>query len=204
MRREGRRHVHRRLGAQRLHLALQDLDFLVQDGHRLAHLLHALLQLLERIVLRLGRAVQVIALQRTGGAAHELLGRAQALRDVAGGVAEAAHQLAELLAQRFLRRRTVAARLTLALAFAHALLLTIARLLPRLLAVPDEAVRYAHALDEVETALAQRTCRLALLMRPTPPRQIAEVADARQSMPAKSTFFHPKLPSGLVIHPLAL
>jgi uncharacterized protein (DUF1015 family) len=28
------------------------------------------------------------------------------------------------------------------------------------------------------------------------------VAEARESMPAKSTFFYPKLPSGLVIHPL--
>jgi uncharacterized protein (DUF1015 family) len=77
-------------------------------------------------------------------------------------------------------------------------------LLPRLLNVPEEAVRYAHALNEVEASLAERSCRLALLMRPTPPRQIAEVADARHSMPTKSTFFHPKLPSGLVIHPLAI
>jgi uncharacterized protein (DUF1015 family) len=39
-------------------------------------------------------------------------------------------------------------------------------------------------------------------MRSTPVRQIVEVAEAGESMPAKSTFFHPKLPSGLVIHPL--
>jgi len=39
-------------------------------------------------------------------------------------------------------------------------------------------------------------------MRPTPVAQIVDVADARESMPAKSTFFHPKLPSGLVVHPL--
>jgi hypothetical protein len=77
-------------------------------------------------------------------------------------------------------------------------------LLPRLLAVPEEAVSYVHALEAVEASLAQRSGRLALFMRPTPPRQIAEVADARQSMPTKSTFFHPKLPSGLVIHPLAI
>jgi uncharacterized protein (DUF1015 family) len=76
--------------------------------------------------------------------------------------------------------------------------------LPRLLAVPDEAVRYVHSLAEAEEALAQRSCRMALLMRPTPARQIVEVAEARQSMPPKSTFFYPKLPSGLVIHPLAI
>jgi uncharacterized protein (DUF1015 family) len=34
-------------------------------------------------------------------------------------------------------------------------------------------------------------------------QQIVDVADASGSMPAKSTFFHPKLPSGLVVHPLA-
>jgi uncharacterized protein (DUF1015 family) len=32
--------------------------------------------------------------------------------------------------------------------------------------------------------------------------QIVDVAHAGESMPAKSTFFYPKLPSGLVIHPL--
>ena len=39
-------------------------------------------------------------------------------------------------------------------------------------------------------------------MRATPVQQIVDVAEASESMPAKSTFFHPKLPSGLVIHPL--
>jgi uncharacterized protein (DUF1015 family) len=29
-----------------------------------------------------------------------------------------------------------------------------------------------------------------------------DVAEAKESMPAKSTFFHPKLPSALVVHPL--
>ena len=74
--------------------------------------------------------------------------------------------------------------------------------LPRLLSVPEEAVRYAHSLREVEEALQKGQCRLAVVMRPTPVRQIVAVADARESMPAKSTFFHPKLPSGLVVHPL--
>jgi len=74
--------------------------------------------------------------------------------------------------------------------------------LPGVLGVPDEAVRYAHSLAEVEAAVRDGQCRLAVLMRPTPVQQIVAVADARENMPAKSTFFHPKLPSGLVIHPL--
>lgn len=70
------------------------------------------------------------------------------------------------------------------------------------LRVPADAVRYAHSLREVEEALARGTTRMAVLMRPTPVGQIVDVANARESMPAKSTFFHPKLPSGLVIHAL--
>jgi uncharacterized protein (DUF1015 family) len=74
--------------------------------------------------------------------------------------------------------------------------------LGKVLSVPDDAVRYAHSLAEVEEALKAGQCRLAVLMRPTPVPQIVAVADAQESMPAKSTFFHPKLPSGLVVHPL--
>jgi uncharacterized protein (DUF1015 family) len=71
-----------------------------------------------------------------------------------------------------------------------------------LLGVPGEAVSYVHSLREAEETVAAGACRLAVLMRPTPVRQIVDVAEAGESMPAKSTFFHPKLPSGLVIHPL--
>jgi uncharacterized protein (DUF1015 family) len=71
-----------------------------------------------------------------------------------------------------------------------------------LLGVPEAAVSYVHSLGEAEEALLAGGCTLAVLMRATPVRQIVDVADAGESMPAKSTFFHPKLPSGLVIHPL--
>jgi uncharacterized protein (DUF1015 family) len=72
--------------------------------------------------------------------------------------------------------------------------------LPHLLHVSDEAVRYVHSFAEAEAAIGEGNT--ALLMRPTPVGQIVDVAEAGESMPAKSTFFHPKLPSGLVIHPL--
>ncbi len=71
-----------------------------------------------------------------------------------------------------------------------------------LLGVPDGAVGYVHSQSEADEAVARGGCRLAALMRATPVRQIVDVAEAGESMPAKSTFFHPKLPSGLVIHPL--
>jgi hypothetical protein len=73
-----------------------------------------------------------------------------------------------------------------------------------LLGVPDAAVSYVHSLAEAREAVDKGQCRLAVLLRGTPVSQIVDVAEARESMPAKSTFFHPKLPSGLVIHPLAV
>jgi uncharacterized protein (DUF1015 family) len=73
-----------------------------------------------------------------------------------------------------------------------------------LLSAPEEAVSYVHSLHEAEQAVAKKACRLAVLLRGTPAQQIVAVAEAGESMPAKSTFFHPKLPSGLVIHPLAV
>jgi uncharacterized protein (DUF1015 family) len=72
-----------------------------------------------------------------------------------------------------------------------------------LLGVAESAVSYVHSLAEAEEAVARGACRLAVLLRGTPVGQIVDVAEASESMPAKSTFFHPKLPSGLVIHPLA-
>ncbi len=75
--------------------------------------------------------------------------------------------------------------------------------LPRL-GVGDDAVLYVHSVEEAQEAVIQGRCRLAVLMRGTPVQQILDVAEARESMPAKSTFFHPKLPSGLVIHPLVV
>ena len=73
-----------------------------------------------------------------------------------------------------------------------------------ILAVSEDAVSYVHSLAEAEHAVAKKTCCLAVLLRGTPARQIVDVAEAGESMPAKSTFFHPKLHSGLVIHPLVV
>lgn len=71
-----------------------------------------------------------------------------------------------------------------------------------MLDIPESAVSYIHSLGEAEEAVAHDKCRFAVLMRGTPVSQIVDVAEAAESMPAKSTFFYPKLPSGLVIHPL--
>ncbi|MFO7773049.1 MAG: DUF1015 domain-containing protein [Dehalococcoidia bacterium] len=44
--------------------------------------------------------------------------------------------------------------------------------------------------------------QLAFLMNPPQPEMIKAIAGAQDRMPAKSTYFHPKLPAGLIINPL--
>ena len=70
------------------------------------------------------------------------------------------------------------------------------------LGLDDPKVEFVHSLADARTELAAHPGAVAILMRGTPLRQIAAVADATESMPPKSTFFHPKIPSGLLIHPL--
>ncbi len=57
----------------------------------------------------------------------------------------------------------------------------------------DDAGR---ALQEVESG----RWPLAFLLNPTPVEQVLTVADAGERMPRKSTFFHPKLATGLVLY----
>ena len=40
-------------------------------------------------------------------------------------------------------------------------------------------------------------------MRPTPVEQVREIAAAGVNMPPKSTYFFPKVPTGLLFNPLA-
>jgi len=70
------------------------------------------------------------------------------------------------------------------------------------LGLSDPRVEFVHSLAEARAELAAHPGAAAILMRATPLRHIAAVADASESMPPKSTFFHPKIPSGILIHPL--
>ncbi|MBZ0172646.1 MAG: hypothetical protein K8E66_09730, partial [Phycisphaerales bacterium] len=45
--------------------------------------------------------------------------------------------------------------------------------------------------------------QLALIVRPTPMQAVRDVSHANELMPQKSTFFFPKLATGLFINPLA-
>jgi len=56
----------------------------------------------------------------------------------------------------------------------------------------------AEALRDVREGRA----RYAVIMNPVPVGQVLDVADTGERMPQKSTFFYPKLPTGLVFNPL--
>jgi uncharacterized protein (DUF1015 family) len=63
-------------------------------------------------------------------------------------------------------------------------------------------LRYIHEAQEALNEVSQGTAQVALLLNATRVRQICEVSDADDLMPQKSTYFYPKLITGLVMNPL--
>jgi len=61
---------------------------------------------------------------------------------------------------------------------------------------------YAKGIDEAMAAVHGADHDAAFLLRPTPVSQVREVAAAGETMPPKSTFFFPKLLTGIVFNPL--
>jgi uncharacterized protein (DUF1015 family) len=63
-------------------------------------------------------------------------------------------------------------------------------------------VTYTRDASAAAAAVRQGHAQLAVLLNPTPPAQVRDVARAGDRMPQKSTYFYPKLITGLVINPL--
>jgi uncharacterized protein (DUF1015 family) len=63
-------------------------------------------------------------------------------------------------------------------------------------------LNYSKSADDARAAVSDGRADAAFFMRATPVRQVREVAEAGESMPPKSTFFFPKIPTGLVFNPL--
>ena len=61
---------------------------------------------------------------------------------------------------------------------------------------------YAKSLADVTTALDAGDFDAAFVLRPTPVEQVREVAATGETMPPKSTYFFPKILSGIVFNPL--
>jgi uncharacterized protein (DUF1015 family) len=62
----------------------------------------------------------------------------------------------------------------------------------------DYSKNLEDAIHRVESGAADA----GFFMRATPVEQVREVAEAGESMPPKSTYFYPKVPTGLVFNPL--
>ena len=62
--------------------------------------------------------------------------------------------------------------------------------------------QYVHLLREVNEVVAERKCELAVLVPPATMEHVEEIAGNIEKMPPKSTYFYPKLLSGLVFHSL--
>ena len=84
-----------------------------------------------------------------------------------------------------------------------------ALLLKGALGLDDEDISHMHGFGyarDAAQALAlidAGTFDVAFLLRPTPVEQVREIAAAGVNMPPKSTYFFPKVPTGLVMNPLA-
>jgi uncharacterized protein (DUF1015 family) len=62
---------------------------------------------------------------------------------------------------------------------------------------------YARSTEEAVSLVRSGEYEAAFFMRPTLVSQVAEVAASGENMPPKSTFFYPKLLTGLLFNPLA-
>jgi uncharacterized protein (DUF1015 family) len=69
-------------------------------------------------------------------------------------------------------------------------------------ALEPEGVTYTPLRDEAEAAVDRGDAEGAFLLRPTRIEDVWTVAKRGDVMPQKSTFFYPKLTSGLLLHPL--
>jgi uncharacterized protein (DUF1015 family) len=61
---------------------------------------------------------------------------------------------------------------------------------------------YASDMGETLALIEKNEYDVAFLLRPTPVEQVRAVAEAGETMPPKSTYFYPKLLSGLLFNPL--
>ena len=64
-------------------------------------------------------------------------------------------------------------------------------------------IGYAKSVEDSLALLDDGSHQVAFLLRPTPVEQVREVAASGETMPPKSTYFFPKLPSGMLFNPLA-
>jgi uncharacterized protein (DUF1015 family) len=62
--------------------------------------------------------------------------------------------------------------------------------------------RYVHLLREVTDATAAKDCQIVTLVPPTTMRHVEDIAGHLEKMPPKSTYFYPKILTGMVFNSL--
>jgi uncharacterized protein (DUF1015 family) len=87
----------------------------------------------------------------------------------------------------------------LAVSVLHRLVLD--RLLPAKFGSPANC-RYVHTVKEVTDAVTAKGCQLACLVPPATMAHVETIAGHRETMPAKSTYFYPKVLTGMVFNSL--
>jgi uncharacterized protein (DUF1015 family) len=66
----------------------------------------------------------------------------------------------------------------------------------------ESGIAFNYDRDDAVKKVLAREFQLAFIVKPVKPATIKEIADASDRMPRKSTYFYPKLPSGLVLNRL--
>lgn len=87
-------------------------------------------------------------------------------------------------------------------AMAEARDLDTSRLDVALASLPDHDLVFQHGVQHVLERVRSGEFQAGFLLRPVTVEQILEIADGGERMPPKSTFFHPKPRTGVVIRPL--
>lgn len=78
-----------------------------------------------------------------------------------------------------------------------------AGILKRLLGVTEEEISFAKDAEDAHAAVREGGADFALLVPPTTVDEVKEIAEHRLYMPPKSTYFYPKILTGLVFHKYA-
>jgi uncharacterized protein (DUF1015 family) len=68
--------------------------------------------------------------------------------------------------------------------------------------IPNDRFEYTHDEREAIAQVASGAARLAVLLPPPRVGDVLEISRAHLTMPQKSTYFHPKVLTGLAFHPL--
>ncbi|MDA1161719.1 MAG: DUF1015 domain-containing protein [Planctomycetota bacterium] len=67
----------------------------------------------------------------------------------------------------------------------------------------DPNFKFVHLMDEVHSGMSEKSCQLAILVMPAGIDHVQAISEELERMPPKSTFFYPKLLSGLVFNSLS-